>query len=68
MVLAALSAAKNRRGQSQSQQQTPNKNKVVSAQSCQPKGNVQQAPPTPMHPLQALQMHEIRLGQMEKKL
>jgi hypothetical protein len=57
---AALSAAKNRRGNSQQSQPTPNRNKIVS-----PAKHTSE-PPKLMHPLQALQLHEIRLNQMEK--
>ena len=62
---AALSAAKNRRGNSQQQQQVPNRNRPGSQQtSC---AKPPSEPPKHMHPLEALQMHEIKLGQMEKK-
>ena len=62
---AALSAAKNRRGNSQPSQPppstpTPTRNQIVNSQSSD------KELPKPQNPIQALQLHEIRLNRAEK--
>ena len=72
---SALSAAKNRRSTGNIVQTTPNRNQVVQqgqqqqGQRPQPpqlKENVNTELPKPSNPIQALQLHEIRLNRFEK--
>ena len=72
---AAISAAKNRRSTGNIVQTTPNRNQVVQqgqqqqGQRTQPpqiKENVNTELPKPSNPIQALQLHEIRINRFEK--
>jgi hypothetical protein len=74
---SALSAAKNRRSAGNIVQTTPNRNQVVQqgqqqqgqqqqGQRPQLKENVNTELPKPSNPIQALQLHEIRLNRYEK--
>jgi len=71
---AAISAAKNRRSTGNIVQTTPNRNQVVQqgqqqqqqGQRPQIKENVNTELPKPSNPIQALQLHEIRLNRFEK--
>lgn len=66
---AAISAAKNRRSTGNIVQTTPNRNQVVSQppqQRQQLKENISSELPKPANPMQALQLHEIRLNRYEK--
>ena len=72
---SALSAAKNRRSTGNIVQTTPNRNQVVSQQPPSPQQGQQQRQqqqnnaddlPRPSNPIQALQVHEIRLNRYEK--
>ena len=63
---AAISAAKNRRGgpPQQQQQQPPQQTRIQPP--TQNKNTINAELPKPTNPLQALQLHEIRLGRTEK--
>jgi len=78
---SALSAAKNRRSTGNIVQTTPNRNQVVSQQPPSPQQRQQQQGqsqqgqqqqnnaddlPKPSNPIQALQLHEIRLNRCDK--
>ena len=67
---AAISAAKNRRSTGNIVQTTPNRNQVVQqgqqGQQKQPTQLKDAELPKPSNPIQALQLHEIRLNRFEK--